>query len=79
MNTSIDASDDGFWRGFMRILIEEGVPEKQRPYFVRWVEQMFRAAGQRGPSRESLEEFLHRLTRDERLAGWQVAQAAEAC
>lgn len=79
MNTEINASDGGFWRGFMRVLIEEGVPENQRPYFVRWVEQMFRAAGQRGPCRETLEEFLHRLTRDERLSGWQVTQAAEAC
>ncbi|MFI2794443.1 integron integrase [Haloferula sp. A504] len=63
----------------MRVLSEEGIPEVQRPYFVRWVERMFHEAGPGGPDREKVEEFVHRLIGDERVSGWQVRQAIEAC
>lgn len=78
MKTINDDSNNGFWHGYFQVLAEEGLPEKQRPYFAQWVKQLFQSAGGGGLGRERVEEFLHRVTQDQRIAGWQALQAVEA-
>ncbi|GAA5484819.1 integron integrase [Haloferula sargassicola] len=67
----------GFWEGMLRVMAEEGIREHQRPYYCRWVKGLL-GWSSKELTRESTEEYLSRLLRDERLSGWHCAQAVEA-
>lgn len=68
----------GFWKGFLEVLAEEGVPQRKRSYYVQWAERLFQAVGVNSLSRETVEAHLGRLAGNDRLAAWQVMQAIEA-
>ena len=68
----------GFWTGYARVLAQEGVPEKQRQYYVRWVERLFQAVGARPLGPQSVEAFLQGIGSMKGLEGWQARQAVDA-
>jgi len=78
MNSMDPKALSGFWRGYLKVLEAEGIPERQRPYYFRWVEGLLGGAVGQRLSREQVEEYFHRLSQDEAIEGWQAAQAIEA-
>ena len=67
----------GFWAGFAEVLAEEGIPSKQRPYYCRWMEGLFK--GTNGLlEREVVESYLASLFKSRSRSEWQVAQAIDA-
>ena len=67
--------------GYVQVLRELDINERQAPFFAHWVRQFFKdnlGRRRRDLGRAEIEAFLALLAEDPRTADWQVAQARDA-
>jgi len=70
-----------FFDNYLKSLARASVPERQRPWYVRRVEEFIKAQNGRkikSISRRDLDRYLETIGREHRLSGWQFRQCVDA-
>lgn len=70
-----------FFSNYLICLDKQSIPEKQRRWYVKRIEEFIKAhSGQKikSLSPESIHQYLNVLSRQKRLSGWQFAQCIDA-
>ena len=70
-----------FWKNFKKKAIESGVKDTAADFYVNWSQQFaesIKGTPLRSRSKKDVIDFLHKLSLQKGIDGWQVEQAAKA-